>query len=74
VLTLVLFCLPETVGRKPVRSEDGGPEPKLTISSFMFNCVKPLRILGLLRHPAIFVAVYAAGISFGVMFVGYVEL
>jgi hypothetical protein len=57
-----------------VRSEDGGPEPKLTISSFMFNCVKPLRILGLLRHPAIFVAVYAAGISFGVMFVGYVEL
>jgi MFS family permease len=74
VLTPVLFCLPGTVGRKTVRNEDGGPGPKLTIGSFLFNCVKPLRILGLLRNPAIFVAVYAAGISFGVMFVRYVEL
>jgi hypothetical protein len=30
--------------------------------------------LGRLRHPVIFLAVYATGISFGVMFVGYVEL
>jgi hypothetical protein len=74
VLTLVLSCLSENVRRKTVENEDGGPKTKFTIGSFLFNCVKPLRILGLLRHPATFVGVYPAGISFGVMFVGYVEL
>jgi multidrug resistance protein len=74
VLALILFCLPETVSRKAVSREDEAPTRKRTIGSFLFNCVKPLGILGLLRHPAIFVAVYAAGISFGVMFVSYVEL
>jgi hypothetical protein len=57
-----------------VRSEDGCPGPKFTIGSFLFHCVKPLKTLCLLRYPAIFVAVYAAGISIGVMLVGYVEL
>jgi hypothetical protein len=74
MLALILFCLPETVRRKAVRRGDEGPKPKLTVGSFLFNCVKPLRIEGLLCHPAIFVAFYVAGISFGVMFVGYVEL
>ncbi len=74
VLLLIVFCLPETIRRKAVKSEDEGPKPKLTIGRFLFKCIEPLKILGLLRHPAIFVAVYAAGISFGVMFVGYVEL
>jgi MFS family permease len=74
VLTLILFCLPETLRRKAVRLKDEGPKPKFTVGRFLVKCVEPLKILGLLRHPAIFVAVYAAGISFGVMFVGYVEL
>ncbi|KAL3417751.1 major facilitator superfamily transporter [Phlyctema vagabunda] len=76
VLTLILFCLPETLRRKAVQphENEGGPKAKLTVGRFLFKCVEPLKILGLLRHPAIFVAVYAAGISFGVMFVGYVEL
>jgi MFS family permease len=74
VLALILFCLPETIKRKATRSDYEGPKPGLIVGSFLFSCVKPLRILSLLRHPAIFVAVYAAGISFGVLFVGYVEL
>jgi MFS family permease len=74
VLTLILFFLPETVGRTAVKNEDEGLKPKRTIGNFLVDFVKPLKILGLLRHPAIIVAVYVAGISFGVMFVGYVEL
>ena len=74
VLALILFCLPETVRRNETRRNVRGSNSKLTIGSFLFQCVTPLRILGLLCHPAIFVAVYSAGISFGVMFVGYIEL
>jgi predicted MFS family arabinose efflux permease len=72
VLTLILVFLRETVGRKAVKSEDEGP--KRTIRIFLVNCVKPLKVLGLLSHPSIIVAVYPAGISFAVMFDAYVEL
>ena len=74
VLILVLFCLPETLRRKTEGPADAGPKPKLTVGRFLYKCVEPLKILGLLRHPAIFVAVYVAGISFGVIFVGYVGI
>lgn len=75
-IALILFCLPETLRRKTVSPTNGEPKPKpkLTVGRFLKKAVEPLQILGMLRHPAIFVAVYAGGLSFGVMFVGYVEL
>jgi MFS family permease len=73
-IVLILFCLPETLKRKPVSPENEEPKAKSTVGGFLKKCVEPLQILGMLRHPAIFVAVYAGGLSFGVMFVGYVEL
>jgi MFS family permease len=71
---IILFLLPETLRRKPANTEKEEPKEKLTVGKFFVKAVEPLKILGMLRHPAIFVAVYAGGLSFGVMFVGYVEL
>jgi multidrug resistance protein len=73
-ILLILFCLPETLRRKPVGLEKEGPKAKSTVGGFLKKCVEPLQILGMMRHPAIFVAIYAAGLSFGVVFVGYISL
>ncbi|KFA50000.1 hypothetical protein S40293_05966 [Stachybotrys chartarum IBT 40293] len=70
-ILLILFFLPETLQRRPKKEETGG---KMTVGGFLKKCVEPLQILGMMRHPAIFVAIYTGSLSFGVMFVGYVEL
>ncbi|KAK3319474.1 major facilitator superfamily domain-containing protein [Cercophora scortea] len=76
LLLMILFFLPETLKQKPAMSESekDAPKPKMTVGRFIRAAVEPLAVLGLLRHPAIFVAIYAGALSFGVTFVAYVSL
>jgi hypothetical protein len=65
MLALIIFCLTETVRKKVMSGEDKGPSLSSQLA-VICSGVKPLRILCLPCHPAMFVAVHAAGIRFGV--------
>ncbi|RAL16798.1 MFS transporter [Aspergillus homomorphus CBS 101889] len=67
---LIFLCLPETVARRPARPdnspEGSSPNPLILLVKRIFG---PLRILALLRHPPIIVAVWSGSIAFCTMFV-----
>ncbi|KAL1987935.1 hypothetical protein VTN96DRAFT_1919 [Rasamsonia emersonii] len=67
LLILILLCLPETVARR-----DSPPAPPAETSKaveFVKRIVNPFKVLAMLRHPPIIVALWSAAISFGSMFV-----
>lgn len=66
LLILILLCLPETVARR-----DSPPAPAETSKAVKFvkRIVNPLKVLAMLRHPPIIVALWSAAISFGSLFV-----
>ncbi|KAI1174102.1 major facilitator superfamily transporter [Nemania sp. FL0916] len=71
---LILFFLPETVKAKHPSSNEQTPKPKLTLGEFLKRCVRPLKTLGLLRHPPIFVAIYSGALAFAVTYVVYISI
>ena len=55
---LIVFCLPETVARRE-------KEKKTVLARF----IDPMKALGLLRHPPIFITVYSAGLAFAALYI-----
>ncbi|KAI8952142.1 major facilitator superfamily transporter [Xylaria longipes] len=74
LLLLVLFFLPETVKAKPTIPKEEKPKTKMTVGRFFKLAFKPVGILGLLRHPPIFVAIYSGALAFAVTYVVYVSI
>ncbi|KAI1667289.1 Major facilitator superfamily domain general substrate transporter [Pyrenophora tritici-repentis] len=72
LLLLIILCLPETLAAKrenPNASENnnnGRPKKRTTIIRGIFN---PPKVLALLRHPPVLVAVYSGSMAFGSLFI-----
>ncbi|KAK2813665.1 hypothetical protein FQN50_000063 [Emmonsiellopsis sp. PD_5] len=67
MILLVLFFLPETVARREPKSKETGDTNKG--NEILRRIFGPLKVLAMLRHPPIIIAVWSAAIAFGAMFV-----
>lgn len=84
MLVLIILCLPETVANIETKQQlpppQGNEEKKGSSNNkskalvIVKNIVSPLKILALLRHPPIIVAVSSGSIAFGAMFVLNISL
>ncbi|KAI0199065.1 major facilitator superfamily domain-containing protein [Astrocystis sublimbata] len=66
---LILFCLPETLGRRPSPEPESNPQGTKKFGVIIKRFIDPFKVLALLRYPPIIISVFSAAIAFGSLYV-----
>ncbi|KAL7810867.1 MFS general substrate transporter [Trichoderma gracile] len=89
ILLLLVFCLPETLARRPKDQEEPAPDESIrrmtTAESAKVRTrnlaasakrifIDPLSVLLFLRFPPVFITVFTAAIAFGALFISNISL
>ncbi|KAH0494533.1 hypothetical protein TgHK011_001150 [Trichoderma gracile] len=89
ILLLLVFCLPETLARRPKAEEEPAPDESIrrmtTAESAKVRTrnlaasakrifIDPLSVLLFLRFPPVFITVFTAAIAFGALFIANISI